>query len=275
MPTVRPSTTLTASTTADPGLTGSLRFRLVNVVTRATVLGPTTVGVAESVDTPGFYAVTYTAPATAGTYAEGWDVPPDPAWFDDDELIVTLTATVPVGSGGATEPIYTTADALRAELGVNNTTLTDDAAIALIQDAEDAIDSLLGAWPVNFTTGRKILSTNVLSFQWNKLSRATAKLAAALYRDPNALTGRQWKSIRGPDFAFSGPLAGTLPAAALLILNQSGLRRLTTQATGRISQTGVGTLTGAPIANGPTDPDFPDGLSGVEYESGAGLDEGW
>ena len=129
------------------------------------------------------------------------------------------------------EPYYCTATELRTYLGVSSGTLGDAAAIVLIQDAEDWIDTLLGGWPVDETTGRKILQADVLAWQWTKLGRATVKTAGAVYRDPTLLTVRRYRRETGPDFEVEDPLGGGALTPAVALLNASGLRRLTGRAT--------------------------------------------
>ena len=128
------------------------------------------------------------------------------------------------------EPYYATAAELRTYLNVSSGTLSDSAAIVLIQDAEDWIDTLLGGWPVDETTGRKILQADVLAWQWTKLGRATVKTAGAVYRDPTLLTVRRYRREKGPDFAVEDPLGGGPLAPAITLLNASGLRKLTGRA---------------------------------------------
>lgn len=129
------------------------------------------------------------------------------------------------------EPYYCTATELRTYLGVSSGTLGDAAAIVLIQDAEDWIDTLLGGWPVDETTGRKILQADVLAWQWTKLGRATVKTAGAVYHDPTLLTVRRYRREKGPDFEVEDPLGGGALTPAVALLNASGLRRLTGRAT--------------------------------------------
>ena len=128
------------------------------------------------------------------------------------------------------EPYYITAAALRTALGVNSTTLPDATADALIVQAEDWIDSMLGAWYPDETTGRKILQADVLAWQWGKLTRAAALVAAALYNAPTLLTTAQYRKQAGPDFSVEDPLGGGALAPAITLLNASGLRRLTGRA---------------------------------------------
>lgn len=124
------------------------------------------------------------------------------------------------------EPYYCTAAELRTYLNVSSGTLSDSAAIVLIQDAEDWIDTLLGGWPIDETTGRKILQADVLAWQWAKLGRATIKTAGAVYHDPTLLTVRRYRREKGPDFEVEDPLGGGALTPAVALLNASGLRRL-------------------------------------------------
>lgn len=124
------------------------------------------------------------------------------------------------------EPYYTTATALRSYLGVNSTTLPDARALVLIESAEDAIDQMLGAWPVDETTGRRIVQSDIEAWQWSKLGRATMLLAAQLYSKPDALQGPRYRKESGPDFAVEDPLTGPVPSTVMTVLDASGLRRL-------------------------------------------------
>ena len=129
------------------------------------------------------------------------------------------------------EPYYATAAELRTYLNVSSGTLSDSAAIVLIQDAEDWIDTLLGSRPVDETTGRKILQADVLAWQWSKLNRATIKAAGALYNTPALFTQSRYRKESGPDFSVEDPQGGGPLAPAVTLLNASGLRRLTGRAT--------------------------------------------
>lgn len=121
------------------------------------------------------------------------------------------------------EPYYTTEAEVEAILAVS---LDTAVAVDLIQDAEDIIDQLLGNWPVDDTTGRKIVEADVETWQWEKLGRATAKLAAKMYTDATISDGANWDEMWGPDFKFKGAIGSTLPAIVLDILNATQLRRL-------------------------------------------------
>lgn len=127
------------------------------------------------------------------------------------------------------EPYYCTVAEFEAETGA---TATGTKGIATIENAEDVIDDLLGR-PTSdpATTGRKVVQTDVEAWQWAKLKRATVKLAAALWANPNLVGGRRWKSESGPDFSFSGPQGSQVGTQVLALLNASGLRNLASRAT--------------------------------------------
>lgn len=129
------------------------------------------------------------------------------------------------------EPFYCTATELRTYLDVTSGTLSDEAAIVLIEDAEDWVDNLLGGWYPDETTGRKILEADVLAWQWSKLNRATIKAAGALYNTPALFTQSRYRKESGPDFSVEDPQGGGPLAPAVTLLNASGLRRLTGRAT--------------------------------------------
>ena len=121
--------------------------------------------------------------------------------------------------------VYATATELRSELDVNDTTLPDAAAEALILEAEDFTDSLLGGWPIDETTGRKIEQTDVEAWQWSKLKRAVLLLAVELYSTPTLLQRPRYRREKGPDFEFEDPLGGGVLSRYVAVLNDSGLRR--------------------------------------------------
>ena len=126
------------------------------------------------------------------------------------------------------EPYYITQAELEAELG--GITLDAAEAVGIIQDAEDLIDSLLGFYTPDSDTGRKIVEDDVEAWHWVKLGRATLKLAAKIYADPTILDGQQWNSVSGPDFSFSGRLSSQIPNQVIVLLNDTGLRRMTGRA---------------------------------------------
>lgn len=208
------------------GLVGDVNWRLHLDGSDTDLLGPTTDDVTEEVT--GTYRAVFTIPSdaptsTTDTYSVYWANGGDSA--RDDALSILIVAQLP-SPIPVTEGHYTSPNAVRALLGVDDTTLTDDAAFALIVDAEDYIDSLLGAWYVDETTGRKILQADVQAWQWDKLVRAATKTAAALYQAPALLTARRYRKESGPDFTLEDPQGGGPLAPAITLLNASGLRRL-------------------------------------------------
>lgn len=125
---------------------------------------------------------------------------------------------------------YSTAALVRTELGYSSQQLSDAAAEKVIEEAEDAVDGLMGGWVPSAATGRKIIEADVEPWQWNKLRRATTILAAKMVLEPDLLEGQQWRSVSGPDFSFSGPLTGRFPSRVIDLLSDSSLRKLTGQA---------------------------------------------
>lgn len=130
------------------------------------------------------------------------------------------------------EPVYTTITALRTETATDATSLPDAQATRLITTAENLIDQALGARWVDEATGRKVVQADIDAWRWNKLSDATTYLAARLYAHPELLDQR-FSSVRGPDFAVSGPTGpGLITNEIDALLNASGLRRLGGRARG-------------------------------------------
>jgi hypothetical protein len=131
----------------------------------------------------------------------------------------------------AAPPVYyTTAAAVLRDLGQSSGAASAKINAAIL-DAEEMIDGMLGAWWPDETTGRKIVEGRVMPYQWDKLDRATAKLAARIYRDPQLLTRRDYETIKGPDFERTGGRgAVAVDGSILALLDASGLRRLTGRA---------------------------------------------
>lgn len=127
---------------------------------------------------------------------------------------------------------YTTVGALRSELGLDDTQLSDAQATKLCEDASDLIDELLGARPVDETTGRKVVESDEEAWRWIKLTRAALKLAVRLHSQPK-LTEMLWRKVRGPDFWFEDPSGSEFGQDVEALLNQSGFRRLTTTVSGK------------------------------------------
>lgn len=131
------------------------------------------------------------------------------------------------------EPYYATIVGLRALLGVDNVALPDPRALELLEDAEDVIDDLLGARPVDDTTGRKVVVGEVEGWQAAKLARATLKVAARLYREPGLVSQQRWDREKGPDFEVQGRLGNMFGDDVGRVLDASGLRVLSTRFDGR------------------------------------------
>jgi len=121
---------------------------------------------------------------------------------------------------------------MQAEVGVSSTTLPDEAAKALVRAAEGEVDYLIGARPIDTTTGRKVNIGDVEVWQWGKLKRATLILAADLYASPDAFQPSKWDRVEGPDFRFIGA-KWAINRQAVNELDQSGLRRLSGMSTGQ------------------------------------------
>lgn len=211
---------------AAPGLVGTISVRLEDGQNNIVISQATTSILATGV---GAYTATRTAIGNtgfltgnlpAGEYTAFWN------WPGQNEATESVIVT-PVG---VTSPTYTTPAAVRAELGLTTETLPDETALRLISDAEDLVDGMLGAWPVDETTGRKIVQADVEAWQWVKLGRATVLVARNLYRNPGVLSSTQWGSVKGPDFWFEkrigGELAAILTRQVIAVLDASGLRRL-------------------------------------------------
>ena len=126
--------------------------------------------------------------------------------------------------------VYATAADLRAALGVSLSELPDARAEAVILEAEDFTDGLLGGWPIDEDTGRKIVEADVEAWQWSKLNRAVLLLAAELYASPDVLRRARYRREKGPDFEFEDPLGGGVLSRYLTVLDDSGLRRLSGRA---------------------------------------------
>jgi hypothetical protein len=130
-----------------------------------------------------------------------------------------------------TEPFYTDPDTVREVTGIAEEVLDDAEAGRLILAAEDIIDSLLGSRVIDFETGRKIRSEDADDMQWEKLQRATSLLVGFLFRNPGWEMEQKFLSSSG-DVSLSSPTGSPFPQVTML-LNQSGLRRLTGRATAR------------------------------------------
>lgn len=129
--------------------------------------------------------------------------------------------------------IYTTAALVRAEPEVPDAAV-DGEIEPLITQAEEQLDEWLGAWriqPTGASAGRKIAQAEVDAWQWDKLQRATTRLAARLFAKPSLLQGPEYASTSGPDFSTSKwrGIAARIPDV-VAPLNGSGLRNLSGRA---------------------------------------------
>lgn len=135
------------------------------------------------------------------------------------------------------EPIYATASALRTALGVNSTTLSDGTATALLIDAEDAIDGMLGGRMIDPATGRRVVPAAVATWQADKLSRATVKVAALMYGNPTLREGteQRYRREKGPDFEVEDPIGRSVSpwgSAVDTLIESSGLAQTTAKVSG-------------------------------------------
>lgn len=119
------------------GLTGTLRFRILNDDTTIDdpVYGPTTTNIIEDPTGSGSYLWTGTAPTTKGKYFPIWDTGPGTDLLPDEDLIVTRTAVVPVLPTDS----FATADDLANRLGIELTDEEETRAETLIALASDLI----------------------------------------------------------------------------------------------------------------------------------------
>lgn len=211
---------------------GDLEFRLVDLETGDPAVDWDDADIEQTTESgegpPWVYEAsraTDALPAGVDRYQAQWRTASAGPWIDDDEITLV---TAPHGT-------YTTPGALRLELNMDEDdtdTLSDVAATKLILDAEDAVDAMLGVgylW-VDEDTGRKVVEADVEGWQWSKLDRATAKMAAALYRDPTMMSGQRYNKITGPDFSREGPLGAQAGSQITALLDDSRLRRLTSRA---------------------------------------------
>lgn len=129
------------------------------------------------------------------------------------------------------DPYYTTPDEVREVTGIAEAILDDAEAERLILTAEDLIDAMLGARPVDYDTGRKVLYADADEMQWEKLERATCLLVGFLFRNPGWEMEQRFLSTSG-DVSLSSPASSPFPQVTIL-LDQSGLRRLTARASMR------------------------------------------
>lgn len=128
---------------------------------------------------------------------------------------------------------YATAAEVKLEPEVPND--ADDALVlARLELAEDRIDGWLGPWAVledGPSAGRKIAEASVRPWQWAKLKRATVRLAARLYAQPDLLDPPAHGKVAGPDFTVEQATPGVAMIQDVTSpLNASGLRILSARA---------------------------------------------
>jgi hypothetical protein len=224
---------------APEGLVGTIGYAILKLSDLSVVTARTTAGITE-IGTSGDYRATVTAPATQDVYLIRWDsggVDPEYAF---ERLTVNASGSAPTIGTGYGEPFYTTQDDLRTRLGLDETALPNEDATALIVTAEDWIDRIIGPIEVDIDTGRKVNIDGLTGAQIIKLSDATLTIAAVLKNQPTAFTAAAFGSVSGPDFSYSNPTAGGMPAAgahalrhAAALLDHARLRVLTGTMTGR------------------------------------------
>lgn len=136
---VQPGATFEAVSKFPTGLAGTLGIRITDNE-GGTVLARTTAGIAEYPDLSGIYAVTLTAPGTAGQYSLIWDDGSN-RWAVED-LLVTSEAIVGavIGSGH----LYVTRDALKDILRLTGESYADVAIDVAVACASDAINAYKG-----------------------------------------------------------------------------------------------------------------------------------
>lgn len=105
---------------ANTGLTGTVRFRLLDndQVADDPIYGPSSAGIIEDPTGSGSYVFDGTAPDTAGNYARAWDRGAGTDLIYDEDLIVSSNAP----GGPATGDYYATVDELARVLQIKNPT---------------------------------------------------------------------------------------------------------------------------------------------------------
>ena len=130
-------------------------------------------------------------------------------------------------------PTYATAAQLRTYTGLDATALPDATANAVLNKAEDDIDSLAGVnRPMIEATGHRFDVTTLSTGQVLVLRHATCAQAEYRLEMGSAFFIRsQYSSVTGPDFSTNGRLSYIGPAV-YRHLSGNGLIRLTTTTTG-------------------------------------------
>lgn len=154
-------------------------------------------------------------------------------------------------------PTYATATQLRTYTGLDSTKLPDDAANALLNKAEDDIDSLaLVNRPALESTGHRFDVATLSTTEARILRNATC--AQAEYRlemGSSFFIRSQHASVSGPDFSTNGRLSYIGPAVYRHLAG-SGFIRLST------------TTTGQPRFQPKTEDDWPQRDEREEFELG-------
>lgn len=135
MITVQPSASFEATAQFDTGAT--LGVRIIDNA-GATTLARQTSGIAEYPAGSGIYAVTLTAPGTAGQYTVLWD---DGTNYAPEDMLVTGTA----GIAPSTSNLYVTRDELKETLELDDETYADDDIDMAVSAASRAIDGYKNA----------------------------------------------------------------------------------------------------------------------------------
>jgi hypothetical protein len=137
---VAPSTTFeTSMDWGVTGLTGTLRYRLVDGA-GGTSIAATTTGVTEFPASSGIYEVAPTSPATAGQYRIVWDDQSGTFANGDDLLVTSEPSSGTISSGH----LYVTVSALKATLNMADYDFADDDFTLAVTAASRAIDSECG-----------------------------------------------------------------------------------------------------------------------------------
>lgn len=114
MITVQPSSSFEATAQFDTALAGTLGVRITDNAGNTTT-ARVTAGIAEYPAGSGIYAVTLTAPATAGQYTLVWDDGAGGDWAIDDLLVTTVIAV-----SGISGDAYATVDELARVLKIRS-----------------------------------------------------------------------------------------------------------------------------------------------------------
>lgn len=132
---------------------------------------------------------------------------------------------------------YATVEALRADPAIGDADPPTDATLeARLVDAEDLIDRVIGPHGIDEATGRALIPGDLDDWRTAKIARATIILARTAITTPGAFDPPAGGTIEGPVFKVSNITGGMSPAgttalrAAVALLDQAGVRRLTARA---------------------------------------------